>query len=364
MPGSDAPPARLDAGRPRKARCDMATRLVTIFGGSGFVGRHIVRELASRGDRMRIAVRDPDAALFLKPMGDVGQITPVAAPIGDEARVRAACAGADAVINLVGILYEHGRQRFRAVHVDGARRVAEAARAGGAAALVHLSALGADPQSPSAYGRSKAEGEAEVRKAFPQAAIVRPSVMFGPEDDFFNKFAGLAAWLPLLPVVGVRWRPGDLRAGRFLGNGGPKFQPAYVGDVAAAVAGLAADPSGWSASGARAPLGADGKLFELGGPRVYSLQEIMGLVNRHTLRRRPLVPVPFGLASFQAALLGLLPRPLLTRDQVRMMRADNVLSGTAPGFAELGIQPIGPEAVLPRYLDRFRSGGRFRAYQA
>jgi uncharacterized protein YbjT (DUF2867 family) len=352
MPRSDAPPARLDAGRPRKARCDMATRLVTIFGGSGFLGRHIVRELAARGDRMRIAVRDPDAALFLKPMGDVGQITPVAAPIGDETRVRAACAGADAVINLVGVLYEHGRQRFRALHVDGARRVAQAARAGGAATLIQLSALGADPQSPSAYARSKAEGEAGVREAFPQAAIVRPSVMFGPEDGFFNKFAGLAAWLPVLPVVGVRYRPGDLRAGRVLGNGGPRFQPVYVGDVAAVVAGLTTDPT------------SAGTLFELGGPRVYNMQEIMELVNRHTLRRRPLVPVPFGLASFQAALLGLLPRPLITRDQVRLMRVDNVVSGTAPGFAELGIQPIGPEAVLPRYLDRFRSGGRFRAYQA
>jgi uncharacterized protein YbjT (DUF2867 family) len=329
----------------------MATRLVTIFGGSGFVGRHIVRELAARGDRMRIAVRDPDAALFLKPMGDVGQITPVCAPVGDEVRVRAACADADVVINLAGILSERGKQTFHAVHVEGARRVADAARAAGVGRLIHMSALGADPRSPSVYARSKAAGEAAVLQAFPDAIILRPSVVFGPEDGFFNKFAAMARWLPALPVVGVQYRPGDLKAGRILGNGGPRFQPVYVGDVARAVGRLMDDPK---ASG----------VFELVGPRVYSMQEIMELVRRHTGRRRPLMPVPFGLASLQATFLGLLPNPPLTRDQVRMMRTDNVASGSAPGFAELGIQPIGPDAVLPRYLDRFRVGGRFSASHA
>ena len=330
----------------------MATRLITIFGGSGFVGRHIVRELAAKGNRIRIAVRNPDSALFLKPMGDVGQITPVAAPITDEARVHAVCAGADIVINLVGILAEHGRQRFQLLHVDGARRVAEAARAAGAHMLVQMSALGADLQSESAYGRSKAQGEAEARNAFPQAIILRPSVMFGPEDTFFNKFAGLTRMMPVLPVVGVRYRPGDLKAGRLLGDGGPKFQPVYVGDVAAAVARLADAPK------------AGGQLLEFGGPRVYSMQEVMELVRRHTGKRRLLVPVPFPFAAFMAAMLGVLPRPPLTRDQVRMMRTDSVVSGTAPGLESLGIQPIGPEAVLPRYLDRFRDGGRFSPYHA
>ncbi|MGF1624081.1 MAG: complex I NDUFA9 subunit family protein [Alphaproteobacteria bacterium] len=330
----------------------MATRLATIFGGSGFAGRHIVRELAARGYRMRIAVRSPDSALFLKPMGDVGQITPVAAPITDDARIQAVCAGADVVINLVGILYEHGRQRFQDVHVDGARRVALAARAGGAAKLIHMSALGADPHSQANYSRSKAQGEAEVRKAFAQAVILRPSVMFGPEDDFFNKFAGLTRLLPVLPVMGVRYKPGDLKAGRLLGDGGPKFQPVHVGDVASAVARLVDDPR------------LAGQLFELGGPRVYTMQEIMELVLRHTGKRRLLVPVPFPLARFQAALLGLLPRPPLTRDQIRMMQTDNVLAGSEPGFESLGIEPIGPEAVLPRYLDRFRAGGRFSTYHA
>lgn len=329
----------------------MATRLVTIFGGSGFVGRHIVRELAARGDRMRIAVRDPDSALFLKPMGDVGQITPVAAPIGDDARVAAACASADVVINLVGILYEHGRQRFHTVHAEGARRVAQAARAAGAAKLIHMSALGADARSPSSYARSKADGEAQAEAAFPGAVILRPSVVFGPEDGFFNKFAALTRWLPALPVIGVRYRDGDLKAGRLLGDGGPKFQPVYVGDVAKAVSRLSDDPQ---AAG----------VYELVGPRVYSLQEIMELVCQHTRKRRLLVPVPFPLATLQATFLGLLPSPPLTRDQVRLMQTDNVASGNAQGFAELGIQPIGPEAVLPRYLDRFRAGGRFRAHHA
>lgn len=325
----------------------MATRLVTIFGGSGFVGRHIVRELAARGDRLRIAVRDPDSALFLKPMGDVGQITPLCAPITDDARVRAACDGADLVINLVGILYQHGKQRFHDVHVDGAARAAQAARQGGAGAMIHMSALGADSKADADYARSKAAGEAEVLKAFPQAVIMRPSVLFGPEDEFFNKFAAIARLSPVLPVIGVRYADGDLRAGNLFGNGGPKFQPVYVGDLALAAAALADTPR------------AAGQIFEFGGPRAYSYKEIMELVLHHTRRKRLLVPMPFFAANLAATVLGLLPRPPLTRDQVRLMETDNVLSGDLPGFQDLGIQPTGPDAILPRYLDRFRIGGRF-----
>ena len=330
----------------------MATRLVTIFGGSGFVGRHVVRELAARGDRLRIAVRDPDSALFLKPMGDVGQITPVAAPITDETRVRAVCQGADLVINLVGILYEHGRQRFHDIHVEGALRIATAAKESGAKTLIHMSALGADLQSDSNYARSKAQGEVEVQKVFPEAIILRPSVLFGPEDDFFNKFALIAQLSPVLPVVGVRFKPGDMRNGNLLGDGGPKFQPVYVGDLAHAIVTLAEDSS------------AAGKVFELGGPHAYTMQELMELVRRHTGKKRMLVPVPCSIARIQAAVLGLLPKPPLTRDQVRLLQHDNVVSGDLPGFEAIGIQPTGPEAILPRYLDRFRDGGRFNAHHA
>ncbi|MEZ5667396.1 MAG: complex I NDUFA9 subunit family protein [Alphaproteobacteria bacterium] len=330
----------------------MATRSVTIFGGSGFIGRHVVRLLAARGDLVRVAVRDTDSALFLKPMGDVGQVTPVAAPIGDDARVAAACHGADLVINLVGILYERGRQRFHTVHVEGARRVVQAARQAGATGMVHMSALGADPHSDSDYAASKAAGEAAVREAFPEAVILRPSVVFGPEDDFFNRFAAMARLAPALPVVGVCPTVADLKAGRLTGDGGPKFQPVYVGDLAEALVRAAADPA------------AAGKTYELGGPKVYSFQEVLELVLRHVARKRPLVPMPFFAAGIFAGFAGLLPKPPLTRDQLRLLHHDNVVSGGQPGFADLGIVPIAPEAVLPRYLDRFRPGGRFTARHA
>lgn len=330
----------------------MATRLVTIFGGSGFIGRHIVRELGARGDLVRVGVRDPDAALFLKPMGDVGQITPVAAPVTDEARVRAACESADVVINLVGILFERGRQQFHDIHVEGARRVAQAAAEAGARTMIHMSALGADAGSDSEYARSKAQGEAEVANAFPDAIVLRPSVVFGPEDDFFNKFAAMARLSPVLPVIGSVPDAKDLRAGNLVGDGGPKFQPVYVGDLAAAVARLTGLAD------------ARGKTFEFGGPRTYTLREIMELVLHYTGRRRMLVPVPYFAAGIIATFAGLLPEPPLTRDQVRQLRHDNVISGEQPGFADLGIQPTAPDAVLPRYLDRFRVGGRFRAGHA
>jgi NADH dehydrogenase len=331
----------------------MAKRRITIFGGSGFLGRHLVRRLAARGDILRIAVRDPEAAQFLKPMGDVGQIVPLRADIRDEAQVRAAVEGADAVVNLVGILFERGRQRFAELQAVAPGRIARAAAAGGVRRLVHVSAIGADLDSPSLYGRTKALGEEAVRSAFPAAVIARPSVVFGPEDDFFNRFGALAQFLPALPVFGAsprlrRFPEGGARLD-WLGDGGVRFQPVYVGDVAGALLRMLDDKA------------AEGRQFELAGPRVYSFAELMRLVLEQTGRRRWLVPLPLGIAEVQGALLGLLPtpKPLLTRDQVLLMRRDNVAAPGAPGLRELGIEPTDAETILPTYMDMYRRGGRF-----
>ncbi|MGQ0677054.1 MAG: complex I NDUFA9 subunit family protein [Rhodospirillales bacterium] len=310
----------------------MDAKTVAVFGGSGFIGRHLVRRLAQRGWRVRVAVRRPDAALFLKPMGDVGQITPVQANLRDDASVAAAVAGAEAVVNLVGILYQSGKQSFEAVHHDGARRVAAAARAAGARRLVQMSALGASAGSPALYARTKALGEQAASRAFPGATIIRPSVVFGPEDDFFNRFATMAMVSPFLPIVG---KPPS----------GPKFQPVFVGDVAEAIARVLEDPA------------TAGKTYELGGPAVMTLADVLGRVLAWTGRRRIVAWLPTGLVRLQAAVLELLPAPPLTRDQVKLLQIDNVVSGALPGLAELGIQPTVAEAVVPDYLSRFRRGG-------
>jgi len=309
----------------------MTARLVTVFGGSGFIGRYVVRELAKRGYLVRVAVRRPDQALFLKPAGDVGQITPVAANLRDQASVEATVKGAAAVVNLVGLLYESGRQRFQAVHVEGAGRVAAAAKAAGAERFVQISALGADPQSPAAYGRSKAAGEAAVVAAFPGAVILRPSIVFGPEDDFFNRFAAMARLSPALPLIG---------------GGKTKFQPVYVEDVAAAIVASLERPE------------ARGGLYELGGPSVYSFKALLQYILAETGRRRLLVPVPFCAMRLQAAFLELLPVPPLTRDQVRLLERDNVVSPGARTLADFGIAPTALELVVPHYIARFRPGGR------
>ena len=326
-------------------------RRVTVFGGSGFIGRHIVKRLANAGCVVRVAVRDPEAAAFLKPMGNVGQVVPVAANMRDEPMVAAAIQGADAVINLVGILYESGRQTFDAIHVEGAHRIAATAKAAGAARLIHMSALGASRASISHYARSKAAGEEAVRAAYPEATIMRPSVVFGPEDDFFNRFAMLARLLPALPVFGAEPRctrcfPPKLD---LWGRGGTHMQPVYVGDVADAFIRALADP------------GSKGRTYELGGPRIYSFKALMDLVLAQTRRKRLLVPVPLWIASVQAVFLGLLPKPPLTLDQVWLLRQDNVVSPNAPGLAELGIEATAPEAILPLYMDRYRPKGRFGA---
>lgn len=326
----------------------MATGLVTVFGASGFVGRHVVQRLAAKGYQVRAAVRNPNEALFLKPMGYVGQITPVQVNIRDAAKVGAAVDGADVVINLVGVLYESGKQRFDAVQAAGAETVAKAARAAGCRCLVHLSALGAAPLSPSRYARSKAAGEKAVHDAFPDAVILRPSVVFGPQDGFFNRFASMAQISPFLPVFGCpfpRLKQGKLD---LYGAGGTKFQPVYVGDVADAVIKSVEDEA------------TRGKIYELGGPQVYSFVEIMRLVMAETDRSRMIVPVPFWIGSIMGFFSEFLPVPPITRDQIRLLKTDNVLSGKLPTLRDMGIEPTAVEMIVPTYLDVYRKGGRYR----
>ena len=316
-------------------------RLATVFGGSGFIGRHIVQRLASAGWRVRVATRDPEGAIYLRPRGDVGQVEPVYADLTKEFSVQAAVDRTDLVINLVGILYERGRQTFKAIHVDGAARIAAAAKAANVGQLIHFSALGADEASDSAYARSKAEGEKAVSEAFPGAVILRPSVVFGPEDSFFNRFAELTSISPVLPVfLNDGFRPKGFGLDVW-GSGGTKFQPVYVGDVASAVSSvIAGDYSG--------------KSFELTGPRVYSMKQILELTLEASGRKRCVVPVPMLVAKLEAPFLSLLPNPPLTPDQVRLLARDNVATGGA-GFKQLGIVPQDAEAIVPTYLARFRN---------
>ncbi|WP_026872585.1 complex I NDUFA9 subunit family protein [Inquilinus limosus] len=307
-------------------------KTVTIFGGTGFIGRYVAQLLAQRGWRIIVASRHPDRALPLKTAGAVGQVVPVFADIRDEGSVAAAVAGADAVVNLVGILFERGKQRFDAIHAEAAGRVARAAAAAGAGRVVHISAIGASADSPSAYARSKAAGEAAVRAAFPGAAILRPSIVFGPEDGFFNLFATLARTAPFLPLFG---------------GGTTRFQPVYVRDVAAAVVACLEQD------------GAAGQTYELGGPRVYTFRELMELTLKQTGRKKRLVSLSWGVASLEARLFSLLPKPLLTPDQVAQLKIDNVVAPGAKTLADLGISPTPAELILPSYLDRYRPGGRF-----
>ena len=330
----------------------MNPRVVTVFGGSGFLGRHLVKRLAAEGAIVRVAVRDPGGANYLKPLGDVGQIVPWPADVTDRALVGAAVAGADTVVNLVGILFERGRSTFQRVHVEGAANVAAAAKEAGARRLVQVSALGADANSPADYGRTKAAGEVAALDAFPDATVVRPSVVFGSEDKFFNLFAGMARLLPVLPVFGCPTIPKVSLFGEdglvkvdLYGNGGTKFQPVYAGDVADAIMrALSADDS-------------KGRTFELGGPRVYSFKEIMELMLATIGRRRLLVPWPFAIANIQAWFLELAPVPLLTRDQLRLLQRDNVVSAGALTLADLGIEAVAAEAILPTYLHVYQHAG-------
>lgn len=304
---------------------------VTVFGGSGFVGRYVVERLADAGATVVVAVRDPERAKYLRPLGDVGQISPVRVDLTDETTVQAAVRGADTVVNLVGILFESGRQTFRRCHVDGPALLAGASKTGGVQHFVHISAIGADAAAPSEYARSKAAGEMAVRLAFPEATILRPSIVFGPEDGFFNRFAGLARLLPALPLYG---------------GGRTRFQPVYVCDLAAAILAAARVSD------------AAGKVYEIGGPRTYTFAELMRVTLAEIRRRRLLVPLPFAIGAIQAAIFELLPNPPLTRDQLRQLRRDNVVASGALTLADLGIAPTALESILPTYLARYRPGGR------
>ncbi len=308
--------------------------LVTVIGGSGFVGRYVAQRMAHRGWRVRVACRRPNEALFVQTYGVVGQVLPVQCNIRDEESTRRVVMGSDAVVNCVGVLWESGKNRFDAVQAEGAGRAARLAAAEGVSRFVQISAIGADPDSPSAYGRTKAAGEQAVLDAFPEAVILRPSIIFGPEDEFFNQFAGMARFTPVLPLVGADTR----------------FQPVWVEDVAEAAA--------------RGCTGeADAGLYELGGPRVATFRELMELMLKVIRRRRAIANIPSPLARLQARVLQLTGmigvKPMLTVDQVRLLEHDNVVSQGARGFADLGIRPTAMEAILDSYLYAYRRNGQY-----
>jgi uncharacterized protein YbjT (DUF2867 family) len=309
--------------------------LVTVFGGSGFIGAQAVRQLAKAGWRIRVAVRNPAAAYAMRLHGDVGQIDIVQANVRNEPSLRRALSGATAAVNLVAVAYESGRQGFQALHVMGAHNVATAAKAEGVTRVVQMSALGADLGSESKYARTKAEGEAAVRAVYPDAVVVRPSVVFGPEDNFFNRFAAMAQISPVLPLIG---------------GGLTRFQPVFVGDVGKALARTVASPE------------AAGQTYELGGPAVFTFRQLMELMLAEIGKRRFLAPIPWPVARLIGAagdLAGALIEPPITSDQVTLLKTDNVVSGAYPGLAELGITPTTLEAVLPSYLYRYRKGGQY-----
>jgi uncharacterized protein YbjT (DUF2867 family) len=316
----------------------MKPSLVAVFGGSGFLGRYTVRALAKAGYRVRVGVRRPNLGNYLVPMGQVGQIQVVKANIANADHVASVVSGADAVINLVGIMRQGGRQRFQRIHRDASEALAKAAMNAGAQTFVQVSALGASQNSPSLYARTKAEGEMRVREAFPAATIFRPSLMFGPEDNFFNRFAGMARVWRAVPLIG---------------GGKTKFQPVYVGDVAAAIEKAVVDPAS-----------ARGRTYELGGPNTYSFKDMMELMLRETYRKAALVPVPFGLASFGASLANLTPWPPITPDQVRLLKSDNLMTKGALGLHDLAVEPDSVEAMLPTYIWRFRPQGQFQVLTA
>ena len=315
------------------------SQLVTIFGGSGFVGRYIARRMAKEGWRVRIAVRNTNEAMFVRPYGAVGQVEPVFCNIRDDASVAAVTEGADAVVNCVGVLDETGKNTFMAVQAEGAARIARIAAAQGVGRMVHISAIGANAEAASVYSRTKAAGEAGVLEHMPSAVILRPSIVFGAEDQFFNRFAGMTRLGPVLPVIGAD----------------TLFQPVYVDDVAAAAV--------------KGVLGqADPGIYELGGPEVKSFRALMQLMLGVVHRRRLIVNIPFWMARFMASGFGLLQmisvglvKGPVTKDQVINLALDNVVAADANGFAELGIQPTAMEVVLPDYLWRFRPSGQYDA---
>ncbi len=309
--------------------------LVTVFGGSGFVGTQAVRYLAKAGWRIRVAVRNPNLAYKMRLLGDVGQIDVVQANLRNVPSLERALDGATVALNLVGLLYETGRQGFQAVHVMGAKNIAQVAKAKGVQRLVQMSALGADEHSPSKYGRTKAEAEIEVRAVYPGATVVRPSIVFGPGDGFFNKFAAMAQISPALPLIG---------------GGKTLFQPVYVGDVGQALARMVTDPA------------TAGQTYELGGPGTFSFRELLEKMLAETDQRRFLVPIPFPVATLlgkAGELTAFLMAPPVTSDQVELLKTDNVVSGQYPGLTDLGVTPTTLESLLPTYLYRYRKGGQY-----
>ncbi len=308
----------------------MATRRVaTVFGGSGFIGRYVVKRLAQQGYVVRVAGRNPERALFLKPMGAVGQIVPLYASVTNEPTVHRAVEDAEAVVNLVGLLAESPAASFQAVHTDGSQRIARLSAASGVGRLVQISAIGADSSSPSRYGATKGNAEKAVLAAFPQATILRPSLVFGVEDKFFNRFAQIARLSPIMPVIA----------------GDTKMQPVYVADVADAVMAVLAQP------------GSQGKIYELGGPRVWTFREILAFILQQTRRKRRLVDIPMGIARLQANILQHVPGKPLTPDQLLMLVKDNVVAQGALGLTDLGVRPTPLDLVVPAYLTRFQPGG-------
>lgn len=318
-------------------------KLVTVFGGSGFVGRHSVRGLAKAGWRVRAAVRRPDLAGYLQPMGAVGQIHAVQANVRYPESVARAVEGADAVVNLVAVLFKSGPQTFEALHIDGARAIARAAKKAGVKTFIHVSAIGADPRSKGNYGRTKAAGEAAVLEEFPDAIILRPSIVFGPEDQFFNRFAGLARMAPLLPLIG---------------GGRSKFQPVYVGDLATAIA---------NATGGQ---GKPGTIYEIGGPETFTFKQLLDKTQAWAGRKKWYLRLPFWAAKLGAALTVPLPNAMrpLTVDQVRMLQSDNIVSALARAdgrtIAALGVtQPHTIGTIVPHYLERFQPKGQYAHYR-
>ncbi len=315
------------------------SKLVTIFGGSGFVGRYVARRLAKEGWRVRVAVRNTNEAMFVRPYGVVGQVEPVFCNIRDDASVAAVTEGADALVNCVGVLDERGKNTFAAVQAEGAERIARIAASLGVGRMVHVSAIGADAAAASQYAKTKATGEDEVKAHMPDAVILRPSIVFGPEDQFFNRFASMSRFGPILPVVGANTR----------------FQPVYVDDVAAAaVKGVL----GQAAPG----------IYELGGPDVHSFRELMQMMLQIVHRRRLILNIPFWAARVMAFGFGIVRvlslgiiKPPITKDQVLNLAVDNVVADDARGFDALGIKPTAMEAILPDYLWRFRPSGQFDA---
>ncbi len=307
--------------------------LVTVFGGSGFVGGQVVRQLAKAGHRVRVAVRNPNLAYKMRMLGDVGQIEVVQANVRNAPSVARAVEGAEGVVNLVGVLWESGRQKFQTLHVMGARTIAEQAKAAGVTRFVQISAIGANAESSSKYARTKAEGEAAVRAVFPGAVVIRPSIVFGADDKFFNKFGQMAALFPALPLIG---------------GGETKFQPVYVGDVAAVVAKAVSSPA------------AEGLTYELGGPTVYSFKQLLEMILVETGRNRILAPIPWFAASLIGKVGDLSPlTPPLTSDQVESLKTDNVANSGLPGLAEAGVVSTAVESVVPSYLYRYRKGGQY-----